>query len=74
MRIDSHVHFWRFDPHDYPWMSADMDAIKSDRLPADARVRFDQKQIDICIAVQARMREREADFLFELARWTRTGG
>jgi len=67
MRIDSHVHFWRYDPGDYPWMSADMSAIKRDRLPADARTLFDQKQIDACVAVQARMREEETDFLLGLA-------
>lgn len=66
-RIDSHVHFWRYDADDYPWMSADMDVIKRDRMPADARTLFDQKQIDACVAVQARMREEETDFLLGLA-------
>lgn len=67
MRVDSHVHFWRFDPLDYPWMSADMDAIKRDRLPADTRPLLDESNIDACIAVQARMQERETDFLLGLA-------
>jgi len=67
MRIDSHVHFWRYEPSDYPWMSADMDAIKRDRMPLDARSLFDQKQIDACVAVQARMQEFETDFLLGLA-------
>jgi L-fuconolactonase len=67
MRIDSHVHFWRFEPRDYPWMSADMDAIKRDRLPTDARPLFDECGIDACVAVQARMRENETDYLLSLA-------
>ncbi len=67
MRIDAHVHFWRYEASDYPWMSADMDAIKRDRMPADARTLFDQKQIDACVAVQARTQEVETDFLLGLA-------
>jgi L-fucono-1,5-lactonase len=68
MRIDSHVHFWRFIPEDYPWMSAEMDVLKRDRLPANARKLLDDNQIDACIAVQARMHEGETDFLLGLAR------
>jgi L-fuconolactonase len=67
MRIDSHVHFWRFIPEDYPWMNAEMDVLKCDRLPADARKLLDDNQVDACIAVQARLHERETDFLLELA-------
>jgi L-fuconolactonase len=67
MRIDSHVHFWRFEAHEYPWMSSDMQALKCDRLPPDARILFDHKHIDACVAVQARMHEQETDFLLELA-------
>jgi L-fuconolactonase len=49
-------------------MAGDMDAIKRDRLPADARALFDQKQIDACIAVQARTQYGETEFLLNLAR------
>lgn len=67
MRVDSHVHFWRYQPREYPWMSADMEILKHDRLPSDARSLLDERQIESCIAVQARMSERETDFLLELA-------
>ncbi len=67
MRIDSHVHFWRFEPHDYPWMSAEMEMIRRDRLPADARPLLHEQHIDACVAVQARTQERETDFLLGLA-------
>ena len=72
MRVDSHVHFWRFDPREYPWMSADMQVLKRDRLPDDVRPLLDQAGIDSCVAVQARMIEPETDFLLDLAvryRW-----
>jgi L-fuconolactonase len=67
MRVDSHIHFWRFDPREYPWMSADMQVLKRDRLPDDVRPLLDQAGIDGCVAVQARMSEPETDFLLDLA-------
>lgn len=67
MRIDSHIHFWRFDPHEYPWMSADMQVLKRNCLPDDVRPLLDAAQVDSCVAVQARMSEPETDFLLELA-------
>lgn len=67
MRVDSHIHFWRFDPREYPWMSADMQALKRDRLPEDVRPLLERAGIDRCVAVQARMSEPETDFLLDLA-------
>jgi L-fuconolactonase len=67
MRIDSHVHFWRYEPREYSWIGADMAVLKRDRLPRDARELLRQKRIDSCIAVQARTMEAETDFLLELA-------
>ena len=34
MRIDSHQHFWRFNPADYGWMKSDW-PIRRDFLPVD---------------------------------------
>ncbi|HEY0686762.1 MAG TPA: amidohydrolase family protein [Steroidobacter sp.] len=67
MRIDSHIHFWRFDPQEYGWMSADMQVLKRDRLPDDVRPLLSAAGIDSCVAVQARMSEQETDFLLDLA-------
>ena len=67
MRIDSHVHFWRYEPREYSWIGADMEVLKCNRLPRDARELLRQKRIDGCIAVQARTIEAETDFLLELA-------
>lgn len=67
MRVDSHIHFWRFDADQYPWMSADMQVLKRDCLPEDVRPILDQQGIDACVAVQARMSEQETDFLLDLA-------
>jgi len=67
MRIDAHQHFWRYQPTDYPWMSADMQVLKRDWLPEDLRPLLEDQRIDACIAVQARATEAETDFLLMLA-------
>jgi L-fuconolactonase len=67
MRIDSHVHFWRYQPQEYSWIGPDMGVLKCDRLPPEARELLGQQRIDGCVAVQARTSEAETDFLLELA-------
>ncbi|HEU4483859.1 MAG TPA: amidohydrolase family protein [Povalibacter sp.] len=67
MRIDAHQHFWIFDPPEYPWMDADMQVLRRDWLPDDLRPLLEARGIDACIAVQARVRETETDFLLMLA-------
>jgi len=65
-RIDAHQHFWRYDAAAYPWISADMPALRRDRLPADLEPLLDAQRIDACIAVQARADEAENAFLLQL--------
>jgi L-fuconolactonase len=67
MRIDSHVHFWRYEPQEYSWIGANMDSLKCNRMPGDARELLAHEWIDGCVAVQARTTEAETDFLLELA-------
>ena len=67
MRIDAHQHFWIFDPPEYPWMDSDMQVLRRDWLPDDLRPLLEARGIDACIAVQARVRETETDFLLMLA-------
>ncbi|MFL6578325.1 MAG: amidohydrolase family protein [Povalibacter sp.] len=67
MRIDSHVHLWRFEADDYPWISAEMQSLKQDRLASDLRPLMLEQGIDACIAVQAREKEEETDSLLDLA-------
>ena len=35
MRIDSHQHFWHYNPAEHTWMSDEMAALKRDFLPED---------------------------------------
>ncbi|MET0534132.1 MAG: amidohydrolase family protein [Steroidobacter sp.] len=67
MRVDSHMHFWRFDPTQYSWIGAQMDVLRRDRLPDEAWPLLTSRNIDRCVAVQARMSEQETDFLLGLA-------
>jgi L-fuconolactonase len=66
-RIDSHQHFWRYDPAEYAWIDAQMGVLRGDFLPSDLRPLLDAARIDRCIAVQARTTEQETDFLLALA-------
>lgn len=63
MRIDSHQHFWKFDPVRDSWITPEMHAIRSDFLPEDLLPLLKQSGIDGCVAVQADQSEKETDFL-----------
>jgi len=67
MRIDSHQHFWQYNPNDYVWMSEEHQVIRRDFLPEDLKPLLDAGSIDGTIAVQARQMLAETDFLLELA-------
>src|SRR5262245_39789183 len=40
-RIDSHQHFWRYDPVEYAWIDTRMSAIKRDFMPEDLKREMD---------------------------------
>lgn len=65
--VDSHQHFWKYDPVDHEWINDSMSAIRKDFLPGDLLPILQQNNIDGCIAVQADQSEKETDFLIELA-------
>ena len=67
MRIDSHQHFWKFDPIRDAWIDASMEKIARDFLPEDLKPLLDQSKIDGCVAVQADQSETETDFLLGFA-------
>ena len=66
-RIDSHQHFWRYEPAEYAWIDDQMSTLRRDFLPPGLRPLLDAQRIDQCIAVQARTTEQETDFLLALA-------
>ena len=67
MRIDSHQHFWKFDPVRDAWITADMAVLRRDFLPEDLQPELAANGIDATIAVQADQSEAETEFLCDLA-------
>ena len=68
MKIDSHHHFWKYDPHTYSWMNEKMDILKVDYQPADLKKEIENSGIDGVISVQADQSLRETDDLLEHAK------
>jgi len=67
MRIDSHQHFWKYNPVEYDWISDEMGALKRDHLPDELQQLAGSVGIDGSVAVQARQTLEETKWLLELA-------
>lgn len=67
LKLDSHQHFWIFDPIRDNWITEEMEVIRHDFLPPDLKPLLDANRIQACIAVQADQSEAETDFLLSLA-------
>lgn len=66
--IDSHIHFWKYDPKYYSWIDNSMKMLQKDHLPEHVAQTFERNGIDGCVAVQAATSEFETQFLVELAK------
>lgn len=67
MKIDSHQHFWNYNPVKHDWIDDDMATIRRDFLPSDLKTVYNENSIDGCVAVQADQTLAETDFLLQLA-------
>lgn len=67
VRIDSHQHFWLYNPEDYGWMADDRSPLQVDYMPPDLQPLLAASGIDGAVAVQARQVLRETEFLLALA-------
>lgn len=67
MRIDSHNHFWKYEPKTHAWIDESMKVIRRDFLPKDFKNVLQGNQIDGTIAVQAEQTEDDTYFLLRLA-------
>lgn len=68
MRIDSHVHFWKYDRTRLDWIDNNMKVLQKDYLPTDLSGTLNRNDVDGVIAVQAEQSEVETLFLVELAK------
>lgn len=67
MRIDAHHHLWRYVPEEFEWIGDREGAIRRDFLLDDLRPALRAAGVDGTVAVQARQRVEETDWLLGLA-------
>ena len=67
MKIDSHQHFWEYNPTDYGWMGPDMGKLRRDYLPGELGTILKNVGLDGSVAVQARQIPEETEWLLSLA-------
>ncbi|MHB0755477.1 amidohydrolase family protein [Polaribacter sp. M15] len=67
MIIDSHQHFWQYEPVKHSWINDEMAVIRRDFLPSDLQKVYQENGVDGCVAVQADQTLAETDFLIDLA-------
>ncbi|TCD12171.1 amidohydrolase [Pedobacter frigidisoli] len=65
--IDTHVHFWNFDPIRDNWITDEMSTIQKDFTPKNLMRVYNDFKISGCVAVQASQSEEENEFLLTLA-------
>lgn len=66
--IDSHHHFWNYDPVEYGWIDDTMAVIRKDFGPKELREEIASAGVDGVVSVQARQSLEETEWLLELAR------
>ena len=67
MTIDSHQHFWNYDPAKDSWITDEMGVLRNNFTPHDLKPILDSNKIEGCVVVQADQSESENDFLLKLA-------
>jgi L-fuconolactonase len=67
MKIDAHQHFWKYNNHEYVWMSAAMERLRKDYLPADLLPLMTASGVEGTVAIQARQTLEESEWLLQLA-------
>lgn len=63
--IDSHQHFWKYDPIVHDWISDEMATIRRDFLPEQLAAVLKENQVEGCVAVQAEHNTGDNDFLLD---------
>jgi L-fuconolactonase len=65
--IDSHQHFWKYDPSKHSWITDEMKVLQRDFLPHDLKPLLEKNHIDGCVVVQVDQTEDETLSLLALA-------
>ncbi|APU98822.1 amidohydrolase family protein [Sphingobacterium siyangense] len=67
MRIDTHQHFWKFDPIRDRWITEEMQVIRRDFSPLDIQFVLERNGFGGSVAVQADQSKEETAYLVQLA-------
>ena len=67
MIIDSHQHFWNYNPQRDTWIDESMQVLKKNFLPKNLKPILINNGIDGCISVQADQSYQETEFLLKCA-------
>ncbi len=67
MIIDTHHHFWNYNPVEYDWIDDEMAVIRKSFLPEQLKSTLAQTDVSGVISVQARQFLEETDWLLKMA-------
>ena len=67
MVIDSHHHYWHYNPIEYDWIDDSMKLIRRDFLPEDLNRAIHEAGIEGVVSVQARQTVEETEWLLRMA-------
>lgn len=67
MIIDTHHHYWNYDPVEFDWIDDEMASIRRSFLPQDLKDTLTGTEVEGVVTVQARQSLEETDWLLELA-------
>ena len=67
MIIDTHHHYWNFNPVDFDWIDDEMAKIRRDFLPTDLKETLKDSEVEGVVTVQARQNLEETEWLLEQA-------
>ncbi len=68
MIIDSHHHYWQYNPVEYDWIDDSMNLIRNDYLPEKLAQTIAEAGVGGVISVQARQSTDETNWLISMAR------
>lgn len=66
-RIDTHQHFWKFDPVRDSWIDDSMHKIQEDFMPENLLPLLNDNDFSACVAIEAHPSEQQTNFLLDLS-------
>lgn len=67
MIIDTHHHFWNYNPAEFEWIDDEMKAIRRSFLPGDLKETLQGTGVEDVVTVQARQILEETEWLLKMA-------